>query len=409
MRTRSTLATLVALVSLLGLVLVNVGGASGLHDTADNVLRLHLDTDGDYFAHDGLQQDLEASQCRVTTASQDGLLVDISDTSNPGISFDSLGVRSGGPGRSCGRVSGSEALTLSLNNDAADALEGLNFESMELDVEAKQDAWVLATATLGDDPVGTFELRTGGSVVAFEGTDPAEATPWLATSTSADPIANCLGRSDSGSDNGANDNCRWVVAPDVPFDTVTFTALSGEFGLEGGEDGTPAATEGENSDSLFYLTDVGVLNCLDEVETGDGLGDPRVEVTRRFQADCQLKEFFLESSASLPVGGSQSFTFDPSGGGTGQEDATFDLTITWVAEAAQNPVPPTQMDFNGDGDLDEPLEGDLVWCDGTAANPVLPSTGEPWCLVEQHTTLVGTGMMQVVERLYGTEDPNGWR
>jgi hypothetical protein len=406
------MAVLVAFVALVGLVLVNLGGASGLRaDPADFVMRLHLDTDGDYFRHgtgaDELTQNLVAGQCLVDEDERlpDSLVSVSGSNTGLGLSFDSLGVRSKGPGRSCGRVSGSESFTISINNASGSDLEGLNFDKMELDIEAKQDAVVVATAKLDGDIVGTFTLRTGSSA-----TGTPDGTPYTATSTSSSPDADCLqGVSDSGADSGANDNCRWVVEPDIPFDAVTFTSAGGEFGLEGGEDGTPPATPGENSDSLFYLTDVGVLDCGDTVDTGDALGEPLVSVTRQFQAGCQLKEFFLGSSATNPIGGSQSFTFAPSGGGPGQAGATFETTVTWVPEPAVNPLPVTQMDFNGDGDATDPLEGDLVWCDGTSANPVLPSTGEPWCRVEQHVTLVGTGLVQVTEDLLGTEDPNGWR
>jgi len=423
MISRKVMVTLVTLIGLIGLLLVNVGGASGLHTVAEEpILRLHLDTDADsdgdtdYFKHGDTKQPLDASQCLVDGSSQTGPLVSFPGTTKLGLSFDSLGVRSKGPGRSCGRVDGNESFSISINNASGDILDGLNFDRMELDIEAKQDAWVLATAKLGGDPIGTFELRSGGSVVAGDGTDPNPSTPWLAVSTSAAPVANCLDRSDSGSDNGANDNCRWVVDPDVPFDTVTFEAMAGEFGLEGGEDGTLPATAGENSDSLFYLTDVGVLNCGDTVTTDD-LGDPAVSVTRKFQDGCKLKEFLLSSSATLPIAGAQSFTFVPSGGEVGQAGATYDLTVIWVPETAQNPVPATQMDFNSDGDTLDALEGDLVWCEGTTDAPVLPQvevTPEvfetiPWCLVKQLTEIVGGGQMQVTEYLFGTEDPSGFR
>lgn len=409
MRTRSTLATLVALVSLLGLVLVNVGGASGLHEgTSDTeFVGLHLDSDGAFFYHAELApQHLGISQCLVTDAPAIGSLVSFAGSNKGlGLSFDSLGVRSQGPGRSCGRTSGGESFEISINNATDDLLADLNFYSMELDIEAKQNAVVVAETFLGGSAgtsVGIFELRTGSSATAPP--IPGDTTHSATSTAGEGATANCLqGVSDSGADSGANDNCRWTIEPGVPFDTVVFTTPEGgEFGLEGGED--------TGEDSLFYLTDVGVLDCGDTEVTGDGLGAPLVSVTRRAQTDCQLKEFTLGSGAfpadvGIAEGADQSFTFDPSGGGAGQANATFDMTVTWVPEPAQNPVPATLMDYDGDGSSD----GSLVWCDGTTAAPALPGTGEPWCLVEQHTTLVGSGMMQVVERLFGTEDPSGWR
>ncbi|MDH3426766.1 MAG: hypothetical protein OEM22_08885 [Acidimicrobiia bacterium] len=416
MSTRKTLATLVAFIGLVGLVLVNVGGASGLHvDPADDVLRLHLDSDGDYFEHgddvESVTQMLDESGCVVDDASQEGPLVSLlSGSTKPvGLSFDSLGIKSQGPGRSCGRVDGSEEFTISINNGEDQVLEGLNVYKMELDIEAKQDARLRVTVKLDELEVGSFELRSGDSVVAGEGTEPDPGTQWLAISTSADPIANCLGLTDSGPDNGASDNCRWVVESDFPFDAVTFTVLAGAAGFEGGEDGTAAATSGYGSDSLFFLTDIPTLNCGDTVATGDAVGEPLVSVTRQFQDGCKLKDYFLGSSSTNPVAGSQSFTFEPTGSGPGQAGATYDVSVIWVAEPALPQLPVTQMDFNGDGDANDDLEGDLVWCDGTTAAPVLPSTGEPWCRYEQNVLLVGTGFVQMTERLIGSQDPSGWR
>lgn len=410
MSTRRSLITLIALVGVVGLILVSVGSASGLHGdpSDDNVLRLHLDSDGDYFAHDGLPpQQLTETGCLVDGGLDGPLVSIVGSNKGAGLSFDSLGTKSKGPGRSCGRLDGTETLSIALDNGPADDLEGLNLASMELDIEAKQDAWVEATLTLSGDVVGVFELRSGGSIEAGVGTDPDPDTPWLAESTSVEPIANCLVASDSGADSGDRDNCRWVVDPDVPFDTVAFAALEGEFGIEGGEDGTLPATSGENSDSLFYLTDVGILDCGDIVETGDAIGAPRVTVERQLQAGCILKEYLLSSGAfGSQVAGTQSFSFAPSGG---NPDATYRMTVTWVPEPAANPLPVTQMDYDNNGTGD----GDLQWCDGDAASPVFPSDGAggtlPWCRTAQEVTLVGTGFVQMVEHLFGTGDPNGWR
>jgi len=412
MSTRKALATLVAFVALAGLVLVNVGGASGLHvDGEDFELSLHLDTDGHYFEHEGAFQHLGIGQCLVT-GGDEGPFVTLSASNNKlGVAFDSLGVRSKGPGRSCGRVSGSESFTIEINNGTAQTLEGLNFDRMELDIEAKQDAVVIATTYLGDSDGEIFTLRTGGSA-----TGEPDGTPHSATSTSgAGATADCLqGVSDSGADSGANDNCRWTIDPAAPFDTVVFSSGGGEFGLEGGED--------TGSDSLFILTDLGVLDCGETVETGDaaGLGDPYVVITRGDQPgteECLLKEYFLTSSdeAGEVVDGSQSFTFAPSG----QANASFVMTVKWVPEPALNPLPVTFMDFNGDGDATDPTEvGGLKWCvvDGSG-NPDFPVVEfpagtylqVPWCLVAQRSTLLGTGMVQLEEDLLGTGDPSGWR
>jgi hypothetical protein len=67
------------------------------------------------------------------------------------------------------------------------------------------------------------------------------------------------------------------------------------------------------------------------------------------------------------------------------------------------PVPATQVDVDGDGPGGY---ADLEWCAGVSGGiPILPS-GESWCLVEQQSVLLGGGMMQVTQEVYGLTDPN---
>lgn len=219
----------------------------------------------------------------------------------------------------------------------------------------------------------------------------------------------CAG-SDCGADSG---NDRGVIAignPDgsTPFVKVVISIVEPSDGAVSLLD-EPGA-DPNDYDTFFTIFEEfdGELDCGENATFGDGLGEPQVDVTRQLQDDCVLKVYDLSSTANSPVyGNTQAFTFDPTGGGAGQAGATFFLTVTWVPETAANPVPVTTMDYNNDGVGDGPL----VWCDGIdgSGTPILPSTGEPWCLIEQNTVLLADGTMQVTEDMYGTEDPSGFR
>ncbi len=117
--------------------------------------------------------------------------------------------------------------------------------SASLDIDLKQSARILASASLSTDPAGTppalFELQSGANIGA--------------TPTTGATVFTCNNPADSGPDSGANNNCRWEIsAPSwtresadpltaplgedgVQFDTLTLTALAGSFSLMGGADG----------------------------------------------------------------------------------------------------------------------------------------------------------------------------
>jgi hypothetical protein len=142
----------------------------------------------------------------------------------------SLGVKEKKSGTSCSQVNAptTETLELKLGAATATALKSPTAVSAAyLDLELKQSAQILATASRGGEVVGRFELRSGTSALPI---------------TDVVPVANvakCANGADSGPDSGVNDNCRWAVSPgdDISFDTLTLQAVQGAFSLEGGGDG----------------------------------------------------------------------------------------------------------------------------------------------------------------------------
>ncbi|HEX6887571.1 MAG TPA: hypothetical protein VF143_05635, partial [Candidatus Nanopelagicales bacterium] len=205
----------------------------------------------------------------------------------------SIGVAEKKSGTSCYQVnSPGETLRLSLGTatrPAGSTATAYAVRSAYLDVELKQDARILATALLGGNPVGYFELQSGSTI----------GQPKL---TSADIIASlpysvqsCNNPSDSGPDSGVNDNCRWATGElspdpldDVLYDTLALRAVNGSFSLEYGRDGR--VTSGPQianpflpaGASYFELTTVdGILNCNGVSVTRDDATGLVPEVTFR--------------------------------------------------------------------------------------------------------------------------------
>lgn len=156
----------------------------------------------------------------------------------------------------------------------------------------------------------------------------------------------------------------------------------------------------------------GVVACGESTMTvGDGVEAPGASFVRGDDDDSEGKNsepctelvgYNLDSETSTEDQ-TVSYEFETS------EYPSWFGEITWTAEPAATPLQPTQIDEDGDGTP----EGDLQWCsgfsgtDGSTGNPlpVLPA-GESWCLISQSATLIGGGMIQVVETIYGATDPS---
>jgi hypothetical protein len=405
---------------------------SGIESPFDTVgeLILHLDGADSYFEYAGARQYITEARCEIglvppgETAGfvepfAELVALDQSSDRGAGSFDDAIGVKSGGAqGVDCSRVDDGETLVLefvdTLSTGGAAPLSGLSTAIAELDVEAKQDAAVVATTYFNGELAGVYELRTGGAIIPGEGTDPDPATPWLANSTAAAPVANCSDRSDSGSDSGANDNCRWVITAGIPFDEIHLSANSGEFSLEGGADGTPSNPTSDfvGPESVFYLTDIdGILDCGDTVSVGDGITTPQGIITRLnyfTTPECVLKPYTLESTFS---DGEQQISFAPDG----DVVARYSAALTFLPELATNPLSQVlQYDPEADGTF-----VDMQWCEdstitqsiGTAGELVRTATsatlpgGESWCIAAVDGLNLATSQVQLTWWVYGEDDP----
>ena len=312
-------------------------------------------------------------------------------TSNqPGIGSDSIGVFGGGSGSTargvdCYRVGANESLTLSLTG----LLAGRVAYRSELDVEVKQNARILATATAGGTTT-TWELRSGGSVVSGQG-----------STAPGSPIFNCNASSDSGSDSGPNDNCRWTILG--VWDSLELRTLAGEWSLEGGSDfGSNAFA----NNSLFFLTRVsGVLDCGDTTITAGGGSNALVSANRLANAGgtrCVPIPYLLEST-----GNNVAFLKNL----LGQPDAAFVFDITWTIENAQSLalIPLTFHSFDGvtNFDLDLcvgtpsfDLGGNLTSLAGVPDLDPLQPGKQYACVSAQQLDYIGTDTILLRQTIY---------
>ncbi len=362
------------------------GDASAAEIGGAGVIQLHLGNDGDYVKLsppiDPAQplQSITSQKCLAKPATSPSY---ISLTSVPGSQagpagavglFDhSLGVKTAGEGvgTPCSRVDGlSQALRLSLG----ESLKGGLIDLAELDIEGKFGVTVLAQAYAGSTSVGSSKLETGPS-------------------------------SDSGPDSADGDNFRWLIRPDMPFDTLVLSVdpstPDGSFSLEGGADGTTPQPGGVGealgtSDSILHLAFTGMLDCGQSAPTVGGGSTPKVDLTRGQNANCQKIPYLLRTDKN---GAAQSVLLQKALGT--QNTANFTMTTVWQPEHAVNPLPATTIDYDGAGG-NPPTP--MVWCGGTTASPT-PVTGQAWCLVSQQVAIVGGGNVQMTERYFGFGDP----
>lgn len=245
----------------------------------------------------------------------------------PGFAFDSIGVFGGGSsttarGVDCSQVGANESLTLSL----AGALSGHVAYRSEIDIEVKQNARVLATATAGSS-VTTWELRSGSGIVPGQGSD-----------VPGSPIFNCAAALDVPP--GPQDNCRWVI--DAVWNSLELRTLAGKWSLEGGSDFGSNVVP--NSTQFFLAQASGVLNCGDTtITSGDGSETALASGIRLGNAS---------GSACVPI----PYRIESTGSDVtflkellGQPDAAFLFDITWVVENAASlaTIPLTVHSFDG--------------------------------------------------------------
>ena len=196
-----------------------------------------------------------------------------------GLGTTSIGVYNGSTGTACYTITASlgESVTVGLGSGMSSSQIDANaFYRVVLDLEVKKNAEFLLQVLAGGAVSEEFRMRTGGSIVAGEGS---------ASPGSPDHIFNCSARSDSGPDAGIGDNCRWDVSS--LGNSFRLIALQGEGSLEGGGDWGSAAYA---NNSLVYLTkgNIGAMGCetssvpqgTDTGTIGDGVNTAQCGVTR---------------------------------------------------------------------------------------------------------------------------------
>lgn len=276
-----------------------------------------------------------------------------------------------------------QALVVSLGSDVPYVAS-----AADLDIEFKFDGALEVTASRNGAPVS---VTTAGG--------PGEA-------------------SDDGPDSGDGDNYRVLVTADSPsdyFDTLVLTATSGSFALEGGGDGTEQSSLlGSTSASVFELVVAdGLLKC--DVNDADGVTENGVQV---IFTDCQSGEVvpYLLDREQEAVGDN---TRDRVLLGVPEsQDNTYIVRIPWEPEAAQIPLPATEVAFfTLDG---APQYQAIDWCgvvegSTTPVQPYLPADqdvlaefegAQGACLISQNAAIgEGDGEVQIIERILLVGDP----
>jgi len=307
----------------------------------------------------------------------------------PGFGYTSIGVYDGPKGTPCSRVDAStnEYLRFGLGNYTRTNIGANAFDRMEIDVEVKSDAKLLLNTYIAGSLTGTYELRTGGSIVPGEGFGP--------TSTGAPPeadpahrIVNCSARSDSGPDSGPNDNCRWII--NDLAQSIDIVAVNGSFSLEGGGDW--AGTDAYENNTLFYLTHVleGSFSYCSGSATLPSIGkfeDTGCTVTRTQGAandsSCGTVNYVFRDIVGTANG--CEFIKSPDS----QFAASVDITFPPEPRTELNAVPGTTLGF-ADG-----LGGIVSFVPGLCTGTVVP-IGGGWTISEVLTASPPPGYVDVV-------------
>jgi len=330
----------------------------------------------------------------LVTLSSDG----VRRVKDPGLVDHGIGVKSGGSnGTPCSLTDESEKLIIASKN---------SWSKLELDVEAKGDAWVHAELRSGG-PTGTlvetYQLLTGTSIADYNAAnDPDElpvddTAPYVAVADSSDRIEACANPSDSGPDNIYFDNCRWIITSDYRFDTVILYTTVGSVALMGGSDFEtfdPTGFAAGMYDSLFYRapapTALGDPYSTDE-DTPLNVAAPGVlsndddpfggTLTAALVTSTSNGDLILNSNGSFTYdpdadwNGTDTFTYQASAGAEPSEIATVTITVNAVNDPPEakgiprSAIEDTQATYTGD-DLATDVENDtLTVTSASADNP----------------------------------------
>jgi hypothetical protein len=343
------------------------------------------------------------SNCKLNTTPT--LLNIATAPGSPGLNAGNIGDINAGPGTSCGLVEAGGTMTLTLGTQLASTLQ---MKSFAFDIETRKNLKLVVNAYFQGTLQSTYEMRTGTSIVAGQGSTIPGST-----------VFNCNAAVSSNPNAGDKDNCRFSGA--VLADKLVLKTVVGEMALSGG------AAGGVTTPSVIQLTHVdALLDCQSQPNGGDfdlteggTNGTPLAGITRLDNLDpnqpCQLIPADLNTSVD---NGTPNVKFQKDL--TQQSSAVFTADVKWPVEAAQNPPPPTKFSFVDGTDLD------LQLCIGTPVYnasghfeglqellndpsnssgffpdqaPTLPGL-QYSCYFHQTTNLVGNGQVQVEQGIY---------
>jgi hypothetical protein len=397
-RARVAAAALLVLSTGVGIGLTTALGAGAVTpviiEQDAGILRLHLSNSGSSITYTGPLQGIPASQsitvngCAVTTGSSLLTLTPNPTKNGMGLIKNGLGVRSK---NNCatdnGQLSASESITVALGNAfGADVL----VSQAELDIEGKH------SADLG---------------VAFDG--------------GPNVVKQLNNSSDNGPDSGVGDNDRVLL--DEDFRSIRLTAAGGAVSLEGGGDGTlgqysasglvgPIGASIDSADTIFQLVTLkeyeDALDCEESLtETLVG-GVAEAATVTRGQNDgggpCE------DVGATLDITGAGVLLDKSTVSINGTPQAVnAEVVIVWEPQAAVVPLPPRQINFEGDPNG---MFENVQWCDGIAPDGDVihppdarfPSGVLPWCLVSEDLDLLANGLVSQSQVYDGAGDPL-WR
>jgi hypothetical protein len=329
--------------------------APAMGNTVDDVVRLHLGSNGQSFTYGSTTQSLtlQRNTCIINSTEP---LIDLSSAPTgtvPGLSQYALGVRSSGSnanGTPCSQTDSVETLKFSPGSN----LTGRAFKKLRLDVEMTGNALVQVKLYVGTAPT-TYSLQTGTSITPAQAAESGYDTvaPYDVASSPGDETDACAAPNSSGPNNAGNDNCLWVIDPGFSFDRFELTTTKGTVSLEGSGD----FGNDTNHDSLFYLAN-GAPDAVDDSYTTDedtalvapsgsnvfGVLSNDTDVNNDTltaalvagSGPSNAQSFTLNSDGSFsysPVAnwnGSDSFTYRASDGNGGTDTATVTITVLAV-------------------------------------------------------------------------------
>jgi hypothetical protein len=349
-------------------------------------------------------QTFSVTKCAVTT---DGRLLRFeSSTGKVGLYNNGLGTKTKGTCSPAeGRTAAGETFTVSLGSKFGPSY---SIDSSELDIEGKFSANLLWTAVNGSTPVGTGSASVASST-------------------------------DNGPDAGTGDNTIVTIgSKDVAGDNYTSLTLStaeGEFGLDGGGDGTyPAQNSIGTNDSVLFLSssvygytvDCGeIINATDaDLAASDAVDDDDSRVSEL----AFLRLANKDQTDCAPIGVTVSASDTPR-----LDGAYFDHSTTSAAGDLQNVrarvkiVWTVEMEGKSQAQIDAELAREVLFAvdgqpvpvsnclhvpAGVAENPLDPSStavidhpdDTPWCLMSDARLVSGNTIIQT-QYYSGNGDP----